>query len=444
MPTLIKSSQPPSVARSPAIPGSPPAGTSANDAPIGATIAALQTELAAYRAGIATIRDVARAAAAGNLEPRILGIDHDGPLGEVVQSINHLLDLSDAFVRESSASLQHASDGKFYRRVLVRGLLGTYRNAAALINTATDQMQRGTMELKAAEQARLMLADEFEAAIMRVVDNVARAASESRVTAQVLTGTAENTSAHSTSVAAAAEEASRGMDSVAAAAEEITTTITEIERRALESRTISQEAVLAAERTNETVTGLTLASNQITRVVKLINDISSQTRLLALNATIEAARAGEFGKGFAVVASEVKNLATKTSEATHEIEEQVNAIQHASKNAAVAINGIEGTVRRVHDLSKSVSDAVVEQRGANDEINRNIHEAALGTRQVTEGITTVSMAVRETSDAASQMLGASDQLSQMSDTLRAEVDRFLLVIRSGASHRESLTAGPGR
>lgn len=304
MPTLVKSSV-----------------KSAAEVSSGVDVAALQAELAAYRADIATIRDVARAAAAGDLEPRILGIDHDGPLGEVVDSINHLLDLSDAFVRESSASLQHASEGRFYRRVLTRGLLGTYRHAAALINTATDQMQRGTMALQRG-RAR---------------------ASESRHTARILTGTAENTSMHSTSVAAAAEEASRGMDSGAAAAEAITTTMSEIERRALDSRTISQDAVLAAERTNETVTGLTHASNQIIRMVKLINDISSQTRLLALNATIEAARAGEIGKGFAVVASEV----------------------------------------------------------------------------------------RQTSEAADQMLGASDQLTNMSDELRAEVDRFLLVIRSG-------------
>jgi len=185
------------------------------------------------------------------------------------------------------------------------------------------------------------------------------------------------------------------------------------------------------DKTNDTVVGLTTASGQISRVVKLINDISSQTRLLALNATIEAARAGEVGKGFAVVASEVKNLATKTSEATREIEEQVIAIQGATKDAVTAIGGIGGTVRRVYDLSKTVSDAVVEQRGANDEINRNIHEAALGTRQVTEGITTVSTAVQETSDAAGHMQSAADQLSVMSERLSAEVERFLRVIRHG-------------
>lgn len=402
-------------------------GTEAADA----EIRALRAELAAYRSGVAAIQRAADAAANGDLEARVLGLPPEGPLAGLATSVNHLLDLSDAFVREAKASLEHASEQKFYRRVLVRGLLGTYKDAAGIINKANAQMAAGARSIKQAATDRLRLADEFEAAIKAVVEAVAKSALEARVTAQQLSGTASETSIHSSTVAAAAEEASKGMDSVAAAAEEITATVSEIERRASETRDLSSEAVTSVDQTNSTVVGLTTASSQISRVVKLINDISSQTRLLALNATIEAARAGEVGKGFAVVASEVKNLASKTSEATREIEDQVAAIQAATTDAVNAINGIGGTVRRVFELSKTVSDAVVEQRGANDEINRNIHEAAIGTRQVTEGITTVSTAVRDTSEAAGHMRSAADQLSQMSEKLTQEVDRFLAVIRNG-------------
>lgn len=393
----------------------------------------MRAELEAYRTGVSAICGVASEAARGNLEPRILGIAHDGPLGELVRSVNHLLDLSDAFVREASASLQHASDGKFYRRVLVRGLLGSYRTAATLINTATAQMEVGQQQLREAGQLRLRLADEFEAAIKVVVESVAAAATQARATAQGLSGTVVETSRQSHTVAAASEQASRGMDTVAAAAEEITVTASEIERQSEETSSISEEAVRAATRTGETVASLRETSGQITRVVKLINDISSQTRLLALNANIEAARAGSVGRGFAVVAAEVKNLATKAGEATAEIEAQVHAIQGATTDVVIAIDGIGGTIRRVHDLSQSVSRAVVEQRGANDEINRAIHEAALGTRDVTQAITTVSGAIRDSGEAAEQMLGAADELSRMAESLRHEVDRFLLAIRSGGS-----------
>ena len=64
-------------------------------------------------------------------------------------------------------------------------------------------------------------------------------------------------------------------------------------------------------------TGFTAEINNLTATVR---DIANQTNLLALNAAIEAARAGEAGRGFAVVADEVKQLASKTEQATLEIE----------------------------------------------------------------------------------------------------------------------------
>lgn len=89
-----------------------------------------------------------------------------------------------------------------------------------------------------------------------------------------------------------------------------------------------------------------------------------------------------------------------------------------------AIDDIGGTVRRVDDLSKTVTNAVSEQRRANTAINRTSHDAAVGTREVTQAITTVSSAVRETSDAAHQMHDAADELSRNAESLRSEVDRF--------------------
>jgi methyl-accepting chemotaxis protein len=101
---------------------------------------AARAELEEYRTGIQRIAAVCRETAEGDLEHRVLGIRRDGPLGDLARAINHLLDLTDAFVREARASLQHASDEKYWRRVLERGLLGNYRIAARLINSATDQM----------------------------------------------------------------------------------------------------------------------------------------------------------------------------------------------------------------------------------------------------------------------------------------------------------------
>lgn len=51
----------------------------------------------------------------GNFESRILGIESTGELGEMLYSINEVIDRSDAYIRESMACLEHVSQGKYYR-----------------------------------------------------------------------------------------------------------------------------------------------------------------------------------------------------------------------------------------------------------------------------------------------------------------------------------------
>lgn len=126
------------------------------------------------------IREAARvcaAAARGDLEARILNIDAGSELAGLLHGVNHLLDMTDAFVREATASLDHASHGKFFRRVLPEGMLGTFRRAAATINAATTQMDTKTRALAAAEQRRLELEGDFAVA-RRIVEDLARATHE--------------------------------------------------------------------------------------------------------------------------------------------------------------------------------------------------------------------------------------------------------------------------
>ncbi|MGO1247556.1 MAG: methyl-accepting chemotaxis protein [Oceanisphaera sp.] len=77
-------------------------------------------------------------------------------------------------------------------------------------------------------------------------------------------------------------------------------------------------------------------TNGITNLVHVIDGVSEQTSLLALNASIEAARAGEHGRGFSVVATEVRSLASRTSDATKEIDSVIARI----RNQTVAVAGV--------------------------------------------------------------------------------------------------------
>jgi methyl-accepting chemotaxis protein len=274
------------------------------------------------------------------------------------------------------------------------------------------------------------MADNFESNVKTVVESVASASTEMEMSARTLSDTAEQTSGQSTAVAAASEEASTNVQTVAAAAEQLAQSVEEVGRQVQQSSNIARNAVDQAQKTNEEVEGLASAAEKIGEVVGLINDIASQTNLLALNATIEAARAGEAGKGFAVVATEVKSLADQTATATDEISSQIGAIQSATEHAVEAIKGISGTINELSEISAAIASAVEEQSAATREIAQSVEQAAAGTADVSQNITGVTSGAQQTGDAASQVLEAASELSKQAETLRGQVDGFLLEVRA--------------
>jgi methyl-accepting chemotaxis protein len=374
--------------------------------------------------------DVCEAVKAGNLEARILGYSQDDDLGRLVHAINDMLDITDAFVRESRAALDYASRGRFFRRVILRGLPGSFRSAAHIINAGTEDMQRAAKALDDARVRRLAIADEFETAVRGIVTTVASASTELAATAQLLSHNASGTTEQSVAVAAASEQMSVNVQRVAAATEELTQTVSEVGKQVEDSSNFAEGAVREAGRTQDIVHGLADASRRIGGVVKLISQIAGQTNLLALNATIEAARAGDAGRGFAVVASEVKNLAQQTAAATDEIQREIESVQGISAETVQAISGVSDTIKKMRSIAGSIETSVQEQQKATGEICGNINQAALGTQDVSKNISGVTLAAQETSAGAAQVLGAAEELSKQSESLQAAVELFLRTVRS--------------
>ncbi|GIK80571.1 MAG: methyl-accepting chemotaxis protein [Alphaproteobacteria bacterium] len=308
-------------------------------------------------------------------------------------------------------------------QVFKDNMIETERLRAAQVETE----RRAADERKAAMHK---LADEFQAAVGSIVEAVSSASTELEAAAGTLTKTAEMTQQLSGAVASASEEASANVQSVASASEEMTGSVAEISRQVHESSRIAGAAVKQAERTNGQIDDLSQAAARIGDVVKLITAIAEQTNLLALNATIEAARAGEAGKGFAVVAQEVKALAAQTAKATDEIGAQIAGMQTATESSVAAIKEIGQTIGQIANISSTIAAAVEEQGAATQEIARNVQQAAEGTTQVAGSITEVNRGAGETGSASTQVLASAQSLSQESNHLKIEVEKFLTSVRA--------------
>jgi len=235
------------------------------------------------------------------------------------------------------------------------------------------------------------------------------------------------------------------IEQVATAINDMTATIVEVARHAqvaadkanaadkvaneggeVVSDTISSINTLAneVEASAELIKKVEEDSVQVGAVLNVIKSIAEQTNLLALNAAIEAARAGEHGRGFAVVADEVRTLASRTQDATQEVESMIEQLQTGSQQAVVAMSNsqskvqslvekassaggaleaINDNVTQISNMNLQIANAAEEQTSVSEEINRNVTEISQISERSAGG-------AKKTADASNELSGLAQQL----------------------------------
>lgn len=363
----------------------------------------------------------------GDMEARILHIsEFDKDIQKTFIALNTFLDMSDAYIRETSATMEHACEKKYYRQFLETGFTGSFRRGARVMNQTRNNMQQ--ME-KDSRRATLDMADQFEGHISDVVQSLSASANQLGGASNQMSEMAQDTFRQSGEVATSTIKAKENIASVASATEELSSSINEISNQVEASSTVTREAVEGSKNASEAVVGLETSANEIDKVVELIRSIAGQTNLLALNATIEAARAGEAGKGFAVVASEVKSLANETSKATDDIVAQVDSIHGAIQQTVKSINEIAEKVNKVDQYSSSISVTVNQQNMATQEISQNVQLVSNGTQAATENTMKIKESSENTTLMAKEVNSASREVSEQVSLLQKEVNNFLNNIR---------------
>ena len=255
---------------------------------------------------------------------------------------------------------------------------------------------------------------------------LSRQAEDIREASHKVAHAAAETSQQVAMVSASAEQITANIQSVSASTEEMSATVDEISHHANEVAHIANTAKQSVTTAVSEMEALREASKQIGTAVRLIAAIASKTNLLALNATIEAASAGEAGRGFAVVAQEVKALARQSAHSSQQIASMVQNIQSRAATSHETIQDIAQVITRISELQQSVANATEEQSATTKGIAKNINEAAIGVKQVTDNILNVVQAAESSSQAATATSAAAGEITTLSAELQLAVQRFTI------------------
>jgi methyl-accepting chemotaxis protein len=381
------------------------------------------------RQGLRAATNVCTQVGWGEFEARAKDYAEHGEIRELMTAMNHMIDRTDAFLREAAASMTAIQNNHYYRRIQPGGLNGSYLRNAGIMNDVIETIMG---RVGAFRQST----DSFENQIGEIAESLLASAGRMTGTAGDMETSATQNASVVTEIAEAAGQTSDRVNAAASAADDLAQATAEISGQIERSIDIARAAVDQVTQGQEKANSLRTSAEAIGEIISLISSIADQTNLLALNATIEAARAGEMGKGFAIVAAEVKDLATQTAKATQEITSSLEEVDSASRETAQSFDTISKTISEIEAITDMISAVSSKQAEATRAIHENVAQTVKCTERVSGIVDGVSENAKVAQAASKTVLQSAETMNDNAGQLTEAVAAFFRSLKKGPLDRQ--------
>ena len=367
---------------------------------------------------------VTTAAKAGDLSQRIPTDGMNGPVAELCDGVNSLLETTQVIFSDVLRVFGALAAGDLSQRI-TREYAGTFGQLKADANETSERLAgiiddvgrvfsslaNGDLTQRISRDAEGVF-DQVKQDANSSCAKLAGIIEEVRAAADALTGAANQVSATAQSLSQAASEQAASVEETTASIDVMSASINQNSDNARVTDGMATKTSKEAVEGGDAVTQTVAAMKQIAAKIGIVDDIAYQTNLLALNAAIEAARAGEHGKGFAVVAAEVRKLAERSQEAAKEISDLAGNSVSTAERAGKLLSEIVPSIQKTSELVQEIAAASSEQSESVVQIG-----GAMGQ---------LSKATQQNASASEELAATSEELSGQAEQLQQSVAFFHL------------------